>query len=134
MSSPALTLDGPGPFVNDRFVLSFQAGEALSPGDVVKITGPQTVGKTAGGETFLGVVWNSAPAGRPVAVITRGVVKVFSENAVTAGDLIVGGLGGKVRSVGSALVVGGSGSTLPVVRGIALETKPATERVLVALF
>lgn len=138
MSSGSLVLDSTGPFVNDRFVNSFtNAGTAgLTPGTVVKITGAQQVNYCSQTtENALGVVWNATPPGALVGVVTRGIVNVASDNSTNAGDLMTAGASGQMHSIGSSLSVGGSGSTVAFVRGIALATQAsAGTPLLVALF
>jgi hypothetical protein len=121
MSSPILTLDSAGPFVNDRYVLSFQAASALAAGTVVKFTGTGIVGPvSAVTDIVLGVVWNDVRgAGMPTSVITRGEVVVTSDNAVTAGDLLIAGASGQVHSIGASSASTGTS----LVRGQAVDTQ-----------
>jgi hypothetical protein len=125
-SSPVLSTDSNGPLVNDRYVLSFQANNALAPGTVVKIVGSQVVDSaSAATDNALGIVWNAAFAGRPVDVITRGVVVATSDNAVTAGDLLTAGFAGAFHDIGSTVTIASAlpGQNVPFVRAIALGTQ-----------
>jgi len=128
MSSPILTTDSNGPFINDRYTNSFKANSTLAPGNVVKLVGSQTVDIVSqASDAVFGVVFNAAIAGRPVNVITRGIVKTTSTNATTAGDLLIAGAGGIFTDTGSSqfslTTLPVSGSTYPFPRAIALETQ-----------
>lgn len=133
MSSTSLTLDSNGPFINDRFVLSFGAQSALAPGTVVKFVSSQTVDTVSQTtETAVGVVWDAAFAGRPVNVITRGVVLVTSDNAVTAGDLLTAGASGQFHSLGASWLIAVA-STIPMVRAQALATQATAGNTFLAM-
>lgn len=129
MSSPILVSDSAGPFVNDRYMNSFKANSSLAPGNVVKIVASQTVDAVSQtSELVLGVVWDSAIAGRAVNVITRGIVRVTSDNAVVAGDLLVAGQASQFHDTGSSgfsfnvtPTSGAAGQWFP--RAIALDTQ-----------
>lgn len=127
MSTPILTTDGPGPFINDRYVNSFKANTALTPGLLVKLVGTQLVDVCTGSqnETVLGVVWNNVGgANNPTSIITRGQVKVKSDNAVTAGDFLVAGSAAQAHSIGPSLfVTGTSGAQIVFARMQALDTQ-----------
>jgi len=142
MSSPlpANLYDSQGPLFNDRWVNPFKANSSLAPGTVVKLVAADTVDATsATTDTVLGVTWDSAIAGRSINVITRGIVRAASDNAVSFGDLLVGGVSGVWHDTGSNQlsfpILPVSGGTTPFPRALALESQATVgSTFLAALF
>jgi len=67
-----------------------KAGEALSKGDVVYVSGDKEVKKASASEAakVIGVADGDVPAGALVPVIVYGVARVIADEAISAGDRV----------------------------------------------
>lgn len=73
------------------------ASADVTGGQVVEITGPDTVGPAAAGsKKWCGVAGFDAKAGERVTVYSGGVQYPTASGAVNAGDLVAAATGGKV--------------------------------------
>ena len=87
-----------GEMITDGTVLSFEAGSAVTKGDLVYLSDDMTVSQcTAATQYALGVALTTVESGDVCSVCTNGVVKV------TAGAAI--GLGKKVQTDADACVI-----------------------------
>ncbi|AIY89905.1 DUF2190 family protein [Geoglobus acetivorans] len=74
------------------------AGAAITAGQLVELTGDETVAPTSGASSkVLGVAMKDAAAGEQVTVITEGVVEVTAAGAISAGDLVQSAANGQVE-------------------------------------
>ena len=78
-------------FVGDRLILTFTAGEALSEGDAVYLSGANTVKKAtaANAAKAIGVADAAASAGASVDVVVYGKKTVTADGAISVGDRVV---------------------------------------------
>jgi len=113
MSAP--TFEGTAPLISDRFIMTFTAGEALSVGDIVELTGDYTVKKPTGVNSIkvVGVCLTNAANGAKVTVVNRGFCHVKTLGTVNAGDQLV-------ASGGSAIADNSSKNTSVI--GVAVKT------------
>lgn len=74
----------------DRITVTFTAGEALSEGDVVYISGTNEVKKATESEDskVIGVADHAANAGDPVDVVIYGVKEVVTDGPISPGDTV----------------------------------------------
>ncbi|MCW4005359.1 MAG: DUF2190 family protein [Candidatus Bathyarchaeota archaeon] len=87
-----------GEMITDGTVLSFEAGSAVTKGDLVYLSDDMTVSQcTAATQYALGVALTTVESGDVCSVCTSGVVKV------TAGGTV--GLGEKVQTDADACVI-----------------------------
>ncbi|GEM_PF-2939103 len=106
-----------------KLVRRYTAGEGLSDGDAVYISGSQTVSKATSSvrSKQIGIADNSALSGEPVDVVVYGPKDVVADGAVSPGDLVTAAAtAGRVVS-GSGFALGkaeqsasGAGSTLSI--------------------
>ena len=77
--------------VGNRLILTFTAGEALSEGDAVYLSGANTVSKAAVANTakVVGIVDAAASAGADVDVVIIGRKTVTADGAISVGDRVV---------------------------------------------
>ncbi|MFQ6055251.1 MAG: hypothetical protein ACE5J3_04640, partial [Methanosarcinales archaeon] len=75
----------------DRILLSFTAGEALSEGDAVYLSAADTVSKATTSNTYklVGVVDASASSGASVDVVVIGKKSVTADGTIVVGDRVV---------------------------------------------
>jgi len=93
----------------NRIIVTFIAGEDLSEGDVVYVSGANTVSKATASNAnkVVGVVDSAASAGEEVDVVIYGIKKVTADGAISAGDPVtVASTAGRVATE-SHLVAGG---------------------------
>jgi len=119
MSAPIF--EGLSPLVNDRYIVTLTAGEDLSVGQVVELTGDWTVRKTTalGSAKVVGVTLTNAANGKKVTVACRGLVRALTSGPIAAGDQVASGPNGTVQSyatkdtcaLGSAIAAATSGGT-----------------------
>ena len=70
---------------------TFAAAAAVTKGDPVYLSAPETVTKAAAAQDCIGIVVKSqATVGGPVPVLTRGRVKVAAGGAITIGKAVYG--------------------------------------------
>lgn len=87
----------------------------VTAGQVLYVTGVNTVGPTAGVQiSAFGVAAFSALSGQDVTVLSGGVHILGAPAAVTAGDLVTSSTGGGVATY--------SGTTASQIIGVALDT------------
>jgi len=85
----------------NRITVQFTAGEALSEGDVVYISGTNEVKKASASEAakVVGVADHAADAGDPVDVVIYGVKEVVADGAISVGDRVIAGdTAGRVKT------------------------------------
>lgn len=76
-----------------------KASAAITGGQVVEITGADTVGPAAAtSKKVVGVATFDAAVGELVTVVSGGVQRPVASGAVTAGDLVVTAAAGKVAT------------------------------------
>jgi len=79
--------------------IPLKAGADITAGQVVELTGDETVGPTEGASSkVIGVALVDAKAGEKVTVVTEGVVEVIAAGAISAGTKVVSAIGGKVAA------------------------------------
>ncbi|WP_456478131.1 DUF2190 family protein [Geoglobus ahangari] len=89
-------------YVEGRFIKA-TAGAAITAGQLVELTGDETVSPASAGSTkVLGVAMKDAAAGELVTVITEGVVRVTAAGAITAGTKVQAAAGGQVDAWSAA--------------------------------
>ena len=95
--------------IEDRIIVQFTAGEDLSEGDVVYLSGANTVSKATTSEAgkVVGVVDSAASAGEPVDVVIYGVKEVTADGAISAGDPVTAASTAGRVATNSHLVAGG---------------------------
>ena len=107
-------------YAEGRFVKA-TAGAAITAGQLVELTGDETVAPASAGSTkVLGVAMKDAAAGELVTVITEGVVEVTAAGAVSAGSKVQAAANGQV-SAWSATAAGDSAKLV----GVALTSAAA---------
>ncbi len=80
--------------------IPLKAGADITKGQVVELTGDETVAPTGGASSkVIGVALIDAKAGENVTVITEGVVEVIAAGIIAAGDKVQSAAGGKVAKV-----------------------------------
>ena len=85
-------------YAEGRFVKA-RAGAAITAGQLVELTGDETVVPTSGASAkVLGVALKDAAQDELVTVITEGVVEVIAAGAISAGDKVQSAAGGKVAA------------------------------------
>lgn len=85
-------------YAEGRFVKA-TAGAAITAGQLVELTGDETVAPaSADSTTVLGVAMKDAAANELVTVITSGVVEVTASGAISAGAKVAADAGGKVKA------------------------------------
>jgi hypothetical protein len=96
-------LEGTNPWISDRYVMTGIAGEDLTVGQVVEITGDLTVKAstltTTPSNKRLGVCVTSAKNGAKVTVLCRGFAHIIAYGTITAGDMVGSAPGGKVQTI-----------------------------------
>jgi len=99
MSTP--TLEGTTALISDRYICSFTAGTGgVTAGQVVYLSAAWTVLPTDGArKDVVGVALTTAPAGKKVAVVCRGLVRVTASGAISAGARIGSAAAGKVAAI-----------------------------------
>lgn len=98
-------------------VINLTAGAAITAGQVVELTGDETVQAAGANSTkVIGVALKDAAANEKVAVITEGVVEVTASGSISAGAKLASAAGGKVAAW-SASAAGDSAKII----GVALE-------------
>jgi uncharacterized protein YaaW (UPF0174 family) len=107
------------PDLGDQRIITVIAGEALTIGQVVEITGDGTVKASTLTATSSakveGVCLTNAVANGPVSVIRRGLTRVIAYGTVNAGDQVGSATGGTVQTVTAGS--GGTGAVMGVVIG-----------------
>jgi len=99
MAAP--TLEGTTALISDRYIVTFQAGTGgVTAGQVVYLSAAWTVLPTDGArKDVVGVALTTAAAGKKVAVVCRGLVRVTASAAISPGARIKSAANGKVASV-----------------------------------
>jgi hypothetical protein len=101
--------EGTTPVIADRFINIYIAGENLSPGSIVELTGDWTVKmcRTQNSLKVVGITLTGAVAGRMVSVFGRGLgrVKIWGTSVVAGDQFGSGGAGdtGGTVSAGTAI-------------------------------
>ncbi len=94
-------------YVEGRMIV-MTAGAAVSEGQLVELTGDETVGPASAGSTkVIGVALKDAAQNEKVTVVTEGVVEVTAAGAINAGDKVQAAANGQV-SAWSASAAGDS--------------------------
>ncbi|MEM0022888.1 MAG: DUF2190 family protein [Archaeoglobaceae archaeon] len=77
------------------------ASAAVTAGNVVELTGAETVAPTSstGSTAVIGVAVNNAAQGGLVTVVTKGVVEVTAAGAISVGALVQSAANGRVASL-----------------------------------
>lgn len=89
-------------YAEGRFVKA-TAGAAITAGQLVELTGDETVAPASAGSTkVLGVAMMDAAANELVTVITEGVVEVTASGAISAGSKVAADAGGKIKAWSAA--------------------------------
>lgn len=93
---PTLEASAGAALVSDSFVITMIAGEDLSPGYLVEITGDFTVKKcqTQNSTKVKGMTLTGAKNGSPVSIVCRGLVRAIAWGSIAAGDQIGSASGG----------------------------------------
>jgi hypothetical protein len=93
---PTLEASAGAALVSDSFVITMIAGEDLSPGYLVEITGDFTVKKcqTQNSTKVKGITLTGAKNGSPVSIVCRGLVRAIAWGSIAAGDQIGSASGG----------------------------------------
>lgn len=98
------------PILQDADSFTLQASATITGGQVVAITGVNTVGPAgAASTTWVGVAAQDVVSGQYVTVYRDGVQNVTASGTVTAGDTVVCGAAGTVATAtapGSDVFVG----------------------------
>jgi hypothetical protein len=105
MSSSARTFDGKSALVQDRYIVSLAADEALSTvGQAVYLDYDWSVKATTGSDkAIFGVTLTKAASGAQVSVVTRGLVYGTAAGSISAGDILYAGVGtGRVQTATAA--------------------------------
>ena len=94
-------------YVEGRMIV-MTAGAAVTEGQLVELTGAETVGPASAGSTkVIGVALKDAAQNEKVTVVTEGVVEVTAAGAITAGSKVQAAANGQV-SAWSATAAGDS--------------------------
>lgn len=93
---PTLEASAGAALVSDSFVITMIAGEDLSPGYLVEITGDFTVKKcqTQNSTKVKGITLTGAKNGSPVSIVCRGLVRAIAWGSIAAGDQVGSASGG----------------------------------------
>jgi hypothetical protein len=93
---PNLEASAGASLVSDTFVITMIAGEDLTPGYLVEITGDFTVKKcqTMNSTKVKGITLTGAKNGSPVSIACRGLVRATAWGNIAAGDQIGSASGG----------------------------------------
>lgn len=85
--------------------LPVTASAAITGGQLVKVTGPFTVGPTtAAGADWVGVATNDAAVGEMVTVVSGGVEELTASGAIAAGAEVIPAAAGAVATIGAGSV------------------------------
>lgn len=134
MSSGAPIYDGKSPLVQDRYLVSLNADEALTTtGQSVYIDFDWGVKATTGSDhKIFGITLTKAASGNKINIISRGLVLATAAGATSAGEIFYAGLG--AGRVIQATAANCATANVPV-RGIALSSASgAGSTVYLALF
>lgn len=94
MSFPQFDASGGiGLLIEDRFINTFIAGEALNAGVVVELTAAFTVKRptAANSKKLVGITMASAVSGAKVPVLCRGMTRATAFGSITLGDQLTSG-------------------------------------------
>ena len=102
MAAP--TFEGTTPLVDDRYLLTVQAGEdLLTIGTVVEITADWTVKAstltTTNSNAVMGITLTAAKSGKKITVLCRGLTRAIAYGTITAGDTVGSAPGGTVQTL-----------------------------------
>lgn len=81
---------------------TFTAGAAITAGQLVYISGNNTVSPTtAATSAWIGVAAQTVPVGAPVPVYTEGIHTLAASGAIAAGAVVIPAADGAVATIGS---------------------------------
>jgi hypothetical protein len=103
MSFSASNLEATSPHINDNYIISATAGEALTIGQVVEVTSDWIVKAstltTTPSNKVAGVMLNSPASGKAATVLCRGIARIQAYGTITAGDSVASGPNGTIQTV-----------------------------------
>jgi len=99
MAAP--TLEGTTALISDRYICTFEADTGgVTAGQVVYLSAAWKVKPTDGArKDVVGVALTTAAAGKKVAVVCRGLVRVVASAAITVNSRIGSAAAGKVAAI-----------------------------------
>jgi hypothetical protein len=109
MSYPSTPLEGTTPLISDRYIITCQAGAAITMGQLLYVYTDGTVKPTAAAnvKNIIGFALTNQPTvGGKVSVVNRGICRGTAYGTITAGDQITsasGGSGGLIQTDNSSL-------------------------------
>jgi hypothetical protein len=128
MSSNAPILEGTGPLVSDRYIITLTAAVAITMGQFVEISTDWTIDIPAAANSLkvAGIALINQPnIGGSVSVVCRGLCRAISGGVINAGDQITNGTNGQV--------ITDNASKNSTIRGIALSSATAAGQVVYIL-
>jgi hypothetical protein len=105
--------------VNEPDRISLTASAAITGGQLLSVSGVNTVAPAASAGCVIGVAAYDAASGTRVTVLERDMVhQTTTTNGVTAGDVLIAGTGGVVETASTS-------ASAAAVIGVALNTAAA---------
>jgi hypothetical protein len=97
------TFEGTSPLVSDRYIVTFQAGAAITVGQLLYLNSTDGQVYPTGAANLLGIVGialtNQPTVGKKVSVICRGVCRATAYGSVTCADQLTSASGGSAGLV-----------------------------------